>query len=160
MTADIVLAAAADRLEQMEPCRADYALKSDAGPAVFALLFETARQVYGEPAIQHLQHHLGPILPYGQIQHWRETDRATVVKTLREAAGQPAAPDIEVQALRTKLADLHDQLATAVGWLSITSPSVLAREVGHEMARLRKDNERLRNQLAEERHRHTIGGTK
>jgi hypothetical protein len=113
-------------------------------------LFETARQLYGWTAVQHMQRHLGAAVRSGQLQHWRETDRAAVVKTLRDAAGEAPTPDLEVETMRGVLAGFHAELAEAMGWLSY-DVSTLVRETAAEVARLRAANERLQRQLDEER---------
>lgn len=146
MTTAAVLHAAADTLERQETHRTDRDLRNGAGGHIFGLLFETAKQLYGWPAICHLQQHLG--IP--QIQHWQEADRGAVVKALRDAADQPVSSDIETAALRAKLADFHTALADAMGWLTYDVTTLVA-EVGNEMSQLRRDNERLAAELAEAR---------
>lgn len=150
-----VLNAAADEIERWGEHKTRYELKPGAGGAVFTVLFETAKRLYGWTAIQHLQKHLGAELGSGQLQHWRETDQSAVVKALREAAQAPTAPDVEAETLRVQLADFHAALAEAMGWLGY-DVTTLVREVGSEMARLRKDKERLERELAEERKRRRV----
>lgn len=146
MTINEVLAAAANEFEQREPFRVDRDLRHGAGGMVFELLFETAKRLYGWTAIQHLQNVLRAELPHGQIQHWREADRATVVKVLREAAGVEPAPDVAVAAERARheaaaarlIADLEADVAwqqkTYGGSTDPREKSALGRLVGMQDA--------------------------
>ena len=149
MSVTAVLAATADRIERWPDYKIRHELRPGAGGAVYTELFEVAKQMYGWAAVEHLQKHLGG---HGQLQHWRETDQQRVVKTLREAAGQPAADDAEAAAARAKLDEFHAALAEAMGWLGY-DVTTLVREVGSEMGRLRRENERLQRELAEEQRR-------
>lgn len=155
MTVSAVLNAAADSLKGREEFRVERDLRNGAGPAMFELLYETAKQLYGWTAIEHLQRHLGATLPTGQIQHWQETDQAAVLKALRAAAGETPPVDLETETLRAKLGQFHGALAEAMGWL-VAEPAVLVRETVAEVERLRKDNERLIQELTEERRQHQI----
>ncbi len=152
MTVAAVLTAAADEVERWPQHHADRELRNGAGGAIFCLLFETAKQMYGWTAIQHLQKHLTGHLPHGQIQHWRETDRAAVVEALRAAAKEPAAVDAEAQSMRSSLGDFRRELCDAVGWLTY-DVATLVREVGNEMGRLRRENARLTAELEDARRR-------
>lgn len=139
-----VLAAAADEVERWPDHHATRELRAGAGGAIFCLLYETAKQMYGWAAIEHMEKVLGA----GQIQHWRETDRVAVAKALREAAGIEPAPDVEVQAVRAKLTAFHTRLAEAMGWLGYDVTTLVA-QVGDEMGRLRDENEKLKRQVAD-----------
>lgn len=146
MSVPEVLAAAADEIESREPHHRDRDYRGGAGGQVYADLFEAARRLYGWPAVVHLQHHLRGDLPGGQLQHWRETDPAVVVKTLREAAGVTPAADVEVVALRAQMADVCARLAAAMGWLH-ESPEVLVGEVVERLHRLESEVRSLRKRL-------------
>jgi hypothetical protein len=137
-----VLHAAADEVERWPSHKADYELRAGAGGAIFTLLFEQAKQMYGWTAIEHLQKRLGSALAHGQIQHWRETDRAAVVKALRDAAAESADEDVEAVTLRAKLSELHTRLADACGWPGL-DVNTLATEVTHHMQRLEADCDRV-----------------
>lgn len=65
-----------------------------------------------------------------------------MVEALRSAAKEPVPVDAETQAVRAELAAFHRELGEAMGWLTY-DVAMLVREVGLEMARLRKDNARL-----------------
>lgn len=94
MSIAAVLNAAADHLDDMEQFRVDRDFKHGAGGAMFVLLYEIAKQLYGTTAIKHLERHLRGQLPHGQIQYWAEADRHVVAKTLREAAAAaPSTPE-------------------------------------------------------------------
>lgn len=152
MSIPAVLHAAADQVERWQEHEARRELKNGAGGSIFCLLFETAKQAYGWTVIQHLQRHLGSQLPGGQIQRWRETDRAAVVKVLREAAEVPLAPNAEVDAIRSRLDDFHRQLAEGMGWLTY-DVTTLVGETVNEVGRLRATVKQLERQLAEEQRR-------
>jgi hypothetical protein len=155
MSLDDVLNHAADEIERWPDYKVKQEIRGAAGPAVYSALFESAVHLYVWPAIQHLQKHLAAELRSGQIQHWRETDRARVVEVLRKAAKEPADSDLEVETLRSKLAEFHMSLAVGMGWLGY-NVSTLVRETVGEVGRLRRANERLERELADER-RQRIG---
>ncbi len=143
-----VLLAAADEVDGWAEHKAAYNLRTGAGGAIFCLLFEQAKQMYGWTAIEHLQKRLGSALPHGQIQHWQETDRVAVAKALRDAANQPVDTDVEVTSLRAKLSDFHERLAEASGWLSY-DVTTLVTEVTDRMRSLEADRDRTAVRLAE-----------
>lgn len=144
-----VLSAAADEVDRWQEHTAKHELRVGAGGAVFQMLYETSKRLYGWTAITHLEAFLGNALAHRQIQHWRETDRAVVSQTLREAAGGPVSVDLAVDTQRAYLSQMQQDLAAALGWGHIPEVSVLVREAAARIKHLEKETLRLRQELEE-----------
>jgi hypothetical protein len=89
----MILALAADEIAGWPQWRTDRDFRHGAGGDVFNLLIEFGGRHYGGQAVHLLEAHLRRQLAHGQLQHWRETDPAGVVATLRELGReQPVDP--------------------------------------------------------------------
>lgn len=145
MTASDVLAAAADRIEQLPDHVFTRDFASNAGGAVFSALFERAKEMYGWTAIEALQRHLH----LAQVQHWREADRAAIVDALRAAAKDAVDPGDEVIAVRRQLADFDTTLAEAMGWGPWATGQPTAALVAEVASRMRWLEQRVADLEAE-----------
>ena len=140
-------AAAADEIENRDTSSRPFV----AGPSVWRALHGAVFDVITSPAVEGLRRHLR----IDQVQHWR-ADEATVVKTLRELAGQPEQLDLLRAAdAENRIAQARKQLRDALGWPGADGSLYhLADEAAGRIKRLELENagleaeaQRLRDQL-------------
>jgi hypothetical protein len=128
-----VLAHSADAMASLDQFRKDY-LNGHVASYLYQQVYESAKQLYGKTAVEHLTSQLGVT----QIQHWRDKSVPEAVDALREAAGVTVPEDLEVAALRAEIRTIHDRLRAALGANYTVQGGVVVNEAVHAIERLNK----------------------